>query len=220
MGTEVQQTESRPDQVDGDLECPQCRYNLKGLNGTIVSCPECGLQIDVTRLRLSRSLGPWYRSPAYNALKWPVAWAILGGTICAPLSVILASRFGNGVYLWVAGSPGVFFLLVWLASLVYIWQRHDGFWGLWRALALHGALLGYVVGTFGGLGGLLYIWTDTSLSGGGVVGLSAGVLAGTLGLFWSCRCAERAIAESCMRRHLLRKTRESRIDLSGYTKLR
>jgi hypothetical protein len=42
------QSELRP--IDRDLHCPECEYNLRGLSGDPVQCPECGACIAVARL--------------------------------------------------------------------------------------------------------------------------------------------------------------------------
>ena len=38
------------DEIRQDLACPDCQYNLRGLIGAIVSCPECGMTVNVGEL--------------------------------------------------------------------------------------------------------------------------------------------------------------------------
>jgi hypothetical protein len=46
-------------ELQQDLPCPQCDYNLRGLRGVVVQCPECGATFDVARLIAQRWRGPW-----------------------------------------------------------------------------------------------------------------------------------------------------------------
>ena len=46
-------TEATPDAVEAiqrDLACPACGYNLRGLTGDVIPCPECGTDVDIARL--------------------------------------------------------------------------------------------------------------------------------------------------------------------------
>lgn len=41
--------------ISTDVACPHCQYNLRGLAGPIVNCPECGVEVNVHKLTNSRA---------------------------------------------------------------------------------------------------------------------------------------------------------------------
>ena len=62
------------DAIRQDLECPNCRYNLRGLIGAVVTCPECGNNCDVAHLVANRWRKAWFRAPGFNRLVLPIGW--------------------------------------------------------------------------------------------------------------------------------------------------
>ncbi len=48
--------EERVNEIQQDLDCPHCEYNLRGLLGDVVSCPECGEICDVAKLVTAEAL--------------------------------------------------------------------------------------------------------------------------------------------------------------------
>jgi len=60
--------EQLADQILNDLACPQCQYNLRGLRGAFVICPECGLGCDVAQMIARQWMGPWYNAPGFTQL--------------------------------------------------------------------------------------------------------------------------------------------------------
>ena len=85
------------DEIPGDLYCPKCGYNLRGL--TSDKCPECGY--DVTIVRRAESLLPWVNREKLGWLRayWKTVWMVIFRSeqfsleICRPVSEPDARRF-------------------------------------------------------------------------------------------------------------------------------
>ncbi len=90
-------------EIPGDLYCPKCGYNLRGL--TSDKCPECGY--DVTIVRRAESLLPWVNREKLGSLKayWKTVWMVmfhaetLSLEICRPVSEPHARRFRRATML-------------------------------------------------------------------------------------------------------------------------
>ncbi len=88
-----------------ELKCFSCGYELRGLTGNVVTCPECGRQHNVTNMIIKQWNGPWYRAPGFKLLGLPllapVAWCFVMGA-CGLLFI---------------NSPGNFTAVFWVATL-------------------------------------------------------------------------------------------------------
>lgn len=131
-----------------DLACPACGYNLRGLVGDLIRCPECGVSCDVAALVTARWTKPWYRAPRLTTVLWPAGAAYIGGLVV----IALYATTSSGSVDWPAGLN-----LLALGMLLVVWcfvlyetclQFTEAWLGLWLALLGHVALLGIV----GGLG--------------------------------------------------------------------
>ena len=108
-------------EIQADLACPQCQYNLRGLRGEIVSCPECGARCDVARLIAARWEKPWYKAPLFNLLALPVAWGIaclLALIVFLPVYIGVVRYQPFSRTLVVVGWAG--FLLGWLGAMYFV----------------------------------------------------------------------------------------------------
>jgi hypothetical protein len=71
---------NKVDQIRQDLACPGCQYNLRGLSGVRVTCPECGQGINIAQLIARKWTGAWYRAPGYSRVFFTRAARVgLGG---------------------------------------------------------------------------------------------------------------------------------------------
>ncbi|MCG8509202.1 MAG: hypothetical protein MI741_08225, partial [Rhodospirillales bacterium] len=70
--------ESPINTLERDLACPNCDYNLRGLPGPVVACPECGCKCDIPKLITARWNKPWYRAPKFNIVLAPATVAFIG----------------------------------------------------------------------------------------------------------------------------------------------
>ncbi|MBN1346533.1 MAG: hypothetical protein JXQ73_27840 [Phycisphaerae bacterium] len=83
--------------IDGDLFCPRCQYNLRGLEGD--RCPECGEVFDRTTLHVSRI--PWVHRKQVGRFRayWRTVWLVVfrTGEFCRefqrPVSYLAAEHF-------------------------------------------------------------------------------------------------------------------------------
>src|SRR5688572_12808451 len=84
------------------LACPACAYSLRGLEGDDITCPECGLEINVPALISQQWSRPWWEAPLYNTIALPLAWALLI-LMASPAAFGVASTLGDSGYLVVLG---------------------------------------------------------------------------------------------------------------------
>ncbi len=175
-----------------DIDCPGCEYNLRGLPGPIVTCPECGAVNDIAKLIALRWNGPWHAVPGFERIIFPVFIAVLlppglsiPGCIVAGASDIAPWW---GLVLGAATS-----LVVWLPLVVVIHRRGGGegvvlclfahllLGGYLAVVALVGtAVLSPIAGTF------TWVWLI-------VPGFALGVY---------CRKGEHFIGRQCVRRYV------------------
>ncbi len=193
-------------EIQQDLTCPACEYNLRGLRGAVVQCPECGATCDVAKLITNRWRKPWYRAPKLNVVYTPTAIAVVGLLTCNILAVLVAAALNGGA----ARNVGIatiitvlLLLLLWVAAMWRAYRVFDDPKGWVLAVLGHGLLIGYV----GGLGMVISGLTMT-FAVGGVPGAVFGLIIAVVGgaLIWVCRRGEKYIAGQCIRRYLERQS--------------
>jgi len=193
-----------------DIECPSCGYNLRGLHGPIVDCPECGQRCDVPRMVAARWTGPWWKAPGFNTVLMPTAWLLMSFIAVVIVSVSLETTVATIVVPVVVIGLTIFFgFLMWRS-----WKLFGGVRGVWLALLGHVILVGYGLGIVGVISFLLGVILtvadviDRSGRGWAQVGLIGGnlllvLLCGVM--VWGCRRGEWFIAEQCIKRHLAKR---------------
>lgn len=176
-----------------DLACPQCDYNLRGLSGDVVECPECGMVCDVARLVSMRWTRPWHEAPRLMTASLPAAW------LYAALLVLLfyLPFSGRGGDTWMRTTLIIFGAFGgWIGLMAYVHHTLGGVEGLLTASLGHLAALLMVGGAICFLAGLVsFAFLSPTL-----VLLPAGMVAWYFG-----RKAERAMGERCIRFYLNRK---------------
>jgi len=191
--------------VDRDIACPTCEYNLRGLLGPVLNCPECGQRVDVIELATRRWDKPWYRAPGYNFISLPAAWVLLslvllfcsGAFVAAqarPVSV-MGSALLITIVTWMVALLG----WVGLLSLAYIRFGRD-FAAVGFALLAHLALGGYLAGIGLIVSGAIAVFLGIHESDVVPLMLGACMMAGGVGLMVAGRFAERAAAKYCIRK--------------------
>lgn len=185
-----------------DVLCPACEYNLRGLRGAVVDCPECGHRCDIAELVTQKWTEPWHKAPGLNRVLLPVVWAVL-----APMIAMLL-----GVMMWRTGSGGVVWPLLmlvviggWLLLMRLAWLLFDSIEGVWLALLAHAVMAGYLVGVNGGIVSMILLigavvedpWWDVVIQS--VLVLMCGVVVVV------SRRGERWIAGRCIRRYLTKR---------------
>ncbi len=188
--------------IDIDIACPDCEYNLRGLPGPVVSCPECGLRSDVPVLASRQWDKPWYRAPGFNTLMGPAALFTIGWFLGPIVSGLLGHNQAAtyAVMLLAAG------LWVWL--MIRAAKLLGGPVGIWLALLSHLLVIGYLASLLGIIS--MVVITIRALVIQQVDTLSAVYVSLGFAVFlliiWGCRRIERAIAGVCIRHHLRRRT--------------
>ena len=190
------------ERIRGQLRCPGCEYDLRGLGGAIVICPECGTATDVARLVVAEWRGAWHKAPGYATLVWPVGW-LLGGVLA--LLFAWAWHLAGSIGWTSLALIGVGTVLGWIWLLARMRNRMAGR-AIMLSLLAHGLTLGYVCGLVGGFWSLKRGLESTTTAS-----LEPVVWLVTLSLFvamlWACRRCERWMAGACIRHHLLDQSR-------------
>jgi hypothetical protein len=184
-----------------DLHCERCKYNLRGLEGSVVICPECGLSCNVEAV-LSRKWDlPWYKAPGLKSLATPAAAGMAYGVVAAPLFIIMALTEDKTLTLLVMLLP----LVAWVTatvSVVSISGAEAGWAAAGVTILVPVFALSVVTTIVGGM------TTVGMLSSGDVESawVPVSIAAVAAGLVVLCRRVAIAIARWCIRRHLDGKT--------------
>ncbi len=132
-----------------EVRCPSCRYQLRGLPGVVVRCPECGRPCDrVSELAMSRR--NWSITPTYERLMRPAMCFVA-------LLVVLPLLWGFLPYvdqmharIGIAAASAVTGILVvtWLVLLIRGAMFLPGGAGLGDVLLVHAIVIGYLLLSF------------------------------------------------------------------------
>ena len=182
--------------IQRDLACPQCEYNLRGLYGAVVSCPECGAECDIAKLVSLRWTKPWHQAPGLNIVFLPTAWSV-GGLLGVPLALRVGLMEGT--------ACSLIWLTVWVWLLWRAWGLFQSAEGVYLALASHALFAGYVLGIGGFVIAMSEVVEYPDLAT--QIAIAACAVVVTTLLLWSCRWFHRFIAKRCIRRYLARSGR-------------
>lgn len=188
---------ARVAQIREELCCPQCGYSLRGVPGDVGTCPECGIECDLTRMIVNQWTGPWYHAPKFSQVLAPLAIVSLGmwGVLIVFAFEMQLDRTPTYTAL-AAGALAVAWLcLMWRLRNMML----DGA-AMGLALLAHGILAGYIVSLVG------TIWLLCLAITGGSLMVAAPALVSVLplvGLAWAGRRGEKHIAQRCIREYLV-----------------
>ncbi|MEX0653407.1 MAG: hypothetical protein WDZ31_10140 [Phycisphaeraceae bacterium] len=142
--------------LHGDLPCLGCQYNLRGLVGPVVQCPECGHTNDL------RDPSAWRTKALPTGLlvreHWPASAALasLVVMIVLPFVIIALGEWGLGALAVMAifGAAVVW----WLRSCVR-WLRscQNKAWGWGVLMGTHLAMWGILLGAIVPMG-VMFAW--------------------------------------------------------------
>ncbi len=195
-------TESNPlDAVRADLACPACGYNLRGLIGAVVDCPECGQACDITQL-LTRSWDkPWFHAPNFNRVCLPPAWAALSAVALLVLvGPMMARRATLAIAMIAAGT-----LAVWGLLWVYAWFVFQDLRGVWVTAVAHLVIAAVTLGLVGCFVGFITTGVSVLQAEWGMALVGLAILAGSVLSLWAGHRGERVIARQCIKRYLDRR---------------
>jgi hypothetical protein len=187
--------------IQTDLECLSCGYNLRGLAGSVIQCPECGVECDVPRMIANRWTGRWQQAPGYFILIAPLASMLFGALGLLFLFVWEMARLeGSGLLTFMLA---VLLLGVWVHMLGRARTLFGDDRGLTLALLVHGLFAMYVAGL------ILVVWGILRTSRHAEWALIAMNL--LMALFGSAllvlaRRGERWVAEQCIKRYVLKRS--------------
>lgn len=188
-----------------NLACPQCKYSLQGLNGSIVTCPECGFNVDVAKAVTSRWSKPWHRAPGLNILILPLAWLVCGAMGVFILLGIELGALGRS-WPFVSIVAATLIVIVWILWLYLMRRRLENGLAVPLCLLGHAIFVGYLLGI-----GLLIVGPVRAYMAL-QFGLAAAAIPAILTLIGAAiivlgRHGEKFIAAHCIRQHLIDRTK-------------
>lgn len=136
--TDIMQINEAIEQVLLNIYCPNCQYNLRGLKGKNVQCPECGHDCDITKLVCINWDKPCYKAPGYDKL-------------CSPIYAIMASPlfFYGSLFCGCVIHPDVSYIfpILWvifyIASYIPAYRLFKNFRGVRLAFILQNVAFGF-----------------------------------------------------------------------------
>ena len=201
--------EQPPREIHQDLPCPGCGYNLRGLAGDVVSCPECGQSCDVAQLSNAGNVLSWRLAPGLGILTAPAVWLLLAPTVTACLIALTLSVFQDALpwprntddaCLVFLGLGAVVIAPVWGWLMYRAWRYWPGAVGVGLALLAHVVVVAYVAGAYVGVSELCLLG---AVSRGGWVPVLALVFpVACVLLWWAGNRGYRYLAERCILRRL------------------
>jgi hypothetical protein len=194
--------------ISQDIGCPNCQYNLRGLYGPEVDCPECGCHCDIVKLISEKWTKPWYRAPKFTRVGLPARWTfimlLISLIFLMPLLAVQAAPFWL-LPLMAATYLAIWGVLIYRAATVFGDIRS----GIGLALLLHVCVLGYLFGLLG-FAVLSAIIIESFVAGvvtwPALIGIAIGSILAAAA--WPARLGERYVANCCIREYLKRKVRE------------
>lgn len=187
------------DEIRKEIHCPQCEYELRGQEGDVVRCPECGMLCNIARLVHQYWNGKWYQAPGMNIMLLPVAVLVIGTVGSSILTGYI--HFSLVMEGWV-----VFMMLMtcvvigWIAALVYAAHRVKG--GIWLGLLGHVAfglmITGFIGTIFAGIR-LVVVAVDGQSH---LLLPALLILLPFVGAVFAARWCEKFIARRCIKHHL------------------
>jgi hypothetical protein len=205
-----------PREITQDVPCPGCGYNLRGLAGDVVNCPECGQSCDVAKLIKWRWVGSWRRVPQLDTLAWPAVWLLLasltiGGQMALTMRLFFALISGHPygrTLLRFTIFCAAAILPVWMWLMYRAWRQWPGRQGLRLALLAHAVLLAYLAGA----APLVVACLAYASRGWLPLNHRAAILLAVAGplvcafSWWAAHRGYRYLGRQCIRRHLRGRT--------------
>lgn len=180
------------------LTCPQCDYSLRGLDGAVVVCPECGTRCDITSMMTRRWTEPWYRAPGFTPLLLPLTWLFIASI--GEVILLVVDSFHNRPPV-LAGAGSVVMIGVWIAMLRWVRNVAGEGKGWKLALLAHALFAGYIVGIIG----VAWLWIGAWYTGNRVMtGMVLAMSLLPMALLWLMRRGEKYIASQCIKAWLNR----------------
>jgi len=201
--------------ITQNLPCPGCGYNLRGLTGDLVICPECGRSCDVLALiKEKQSERAWAtfqgKPPGYDPAVLPAMLLLLSPAPAGYLAAAALAFFLIVIWPAFEASDPAFvatalitvvtaFTWVWL--LYRVWRRWPGRRGLFLSLLGHAVLVGSVaVPLFGIICAVIWIVAG-SMDNLAVCAMGAGVILVAVLIGVGVLQGERYMQRQCVRRH-------------------
>ncbi len=184
--------------IQQDITCPECEYNLRGLRGEIVNCPECGCRCDVAKLVINRWRKPWYKAPGLSRINTPLACIV----ICGFISLIAGDAIGG---IQAVKAMLILTMMLWLWSFIPAYMFFSGMEGVLLALMAHFVFAGYFAGVSGAAITVISLIGACKNPVFDYMALYMFFIIMFAFILWISRRGEKFIAGRCIRHHLRRE---------------
>ncbi len=181
--------------IQRDLACLRCQYSLRGHEGEVVTCPECGTRNEMSKLIMLTWMGSVYRAPGVSRIVWPVSWLGIGLMLDLNISAMFWPYAGHVVA-----------IVIFVGWPYWLWELRTmmpGGRAVLLSLLAHLVTAGYLTAIFAPLWLIFLGAVELELPG---LTAAAGGLALPIALWMVCRRGERLIGRQCIRQHLMDKT--------------
>jgi hypothetical protein len=189
------------EQVLQDVYCPNCQYNLRGMLGNDVQCPECGEACDIAKLVAIQWTKPWHKAPYFNKLCLPLFFCILVMFALPVVAFTIADFRMHYLFLLMCFAG-------WLACLAIPYHIFKSWVGVWLSLLLHASFAGLIGGAYTFVICSIWIFVEPSIRitkrDNKWLIIYAALIVLSLFVIWLSRKAEKFVARKCINRYLER----------------
>jgi len=142
------------------IACPTCDYLLHGLEGPMVTCPECGDRCDVEELA-RRYRSQWTTTPRYVRMMRLVVMSLLGALASPIVAFVLMHEAGplEPLAMMIMMTVVAAAAMVWLAMAASAIRGMPIGRGIALLILLHMAVTGYLLAGVGMTAGFVALIT-------------------------------------------------------------
>lgn len=183
-------------EINCDLPCPSCKYNLRSQVGPVLTCPECGNTCDLRRDLGSCWKRAWCFAPWLNRVSLSAAWLCLS-MVC---SVLYTAFYSGWPYATVEIRVGLAAFSVWVVLFFPAWLFFRDIRGLWVPALAHAAVILLTAGTGGIVACLIAVIASLVLFTGDSIGHALVIVLPSCFLFWAGWSVAKDVARACIKR--------------------
>lgn len=191
----TQRGEVHLEMLRDEAMCPQCEYSLRGLDGDVVTCPECGVNVDIVTLIKIQWNGSWHQLPTYKAISAPAF--VLVFLMIGMFVGLLADGIKHHEAIGLAISS--YLIALWSWRMFKLWNRFEGGYALKISLLAHVVFAGYLIGIF-----CVFMILISFVSPTGFMQIAVGIILFAMGvaILVACQFGERYVSSLCVRLYL------------------
>jgi hypothetical protein len=191
--------------ADPELRCPNCAYDLRGIDRTIVTCPECGKRYRIDQLLHQQWTMKLGKAPGLGMLLIPVVLFFVMATTYLSIGIMFTTSDSIEPLGSIRESHLMLIYLVllsvpWISAVIYASMRMRG--GFWLVLLGHLMFLLLLGGIFISIGSGAYAIYLLSQHGVAAALPWLGLMVIAILMIYASRIFEKFMARRCIRHYL------------------